>query len=541
MTGGGRSLISGFIESLQRYPDRIALELGDENFTYAQLWKRASGIAAALEEHTDSTPPLVALLANRSVTAYAGILGILAAGRGYVPLNPKFPSQRTLAMLKASGCRTVIVGSECANAANSLLQSVDAPISWLVPDQDFPLSRALFPASHIVITGRDMTPSSDALEPRPAPDAVAYLLFTSGSTGSPKGVAVNQANVCSYLDYVRARYAIDKQDRCSQNFDLTFDLSVHDLFACWDAGATLCPFPEQVLVPATTIEDYKLTIWFSVPSVAMFASKLGLLQRGAFPTLRLSLFCGEALSASLAEAWQGAAPSSVLENIYGPTETTIAITHYRWEAKRSSAECLNGIVPIGWSFEGQDCRVVDENLCDVQDGETGELCLSGSQLTKGYLNDPGKTSLQYVRLAGSGEKIWYRTGDLVLQDERKCLYYLGRKDHQVKVNGYRVELQEIDLAIREAGSTELAVAIPWPMSEGTAAGIVAVICGADSSVDDRIIELCAKRLPRYMIPTRIYHFDQLPLNVNGKIDRRQIAEQLRQMNAPAAARAPMNS
>jgi acyl-coenzyme A synthetase/AMP-(fatty) acid ligase len=121
------------------------------------------------------------------------------------------------------------------------------------------------------------------------------------------------------------------------------------------------------------------------------------------------------------------------------------------------------------------------------------------------------------------------------------LYYLGRKDHQVKVNGYRVELQEIDLAIREAGSTELAVAIPWPMSEGTAAGIVAVICGADSSVDDRIIELCAKRLPRYMIPTRIYHFDQLPLNVNGKIDRRQIAEQLRQMNAPAAARAPMNS
>src|SRR5581483_3666191 len=153
----------------------------------------------------------------------------------------------------------------------------------------------------------------------------------------------------------------------------------------------------------------------------------------------------------------------------------------------------------------------------------GELCLAGSQVTCGYLNDPAKTRLQFVRLPHAEEKLWYRTGDLVRQDQRGCLYYLGRKDHQVKITGYRVELQEIDLVLREVAGTELAIAVPWPMVEGTAAGIVAVVCGVAAVHDSRIIEMCEKRLPRYMTPTRIYHFDELPLNVNGKIDRRKLS------------------
>ncbi len=535
MNSRNRSLISGFLDSLRRYPDHVALELGDEKLTYTQLWERASRIAAALEKHLQPSSSVVALLANRSITAYAGILGILATGRGYVPLNPKFPADRTLAMLSASGCTVVVAGSECADAIRSLLPRLETSLTWLLPDGDSTSCEEQLSMSQVVVTQQQMKECADAAEPNPSPCATAYLLFTSGSTGVPKGVAVSQSNVCSYLEYVRQRYRISNQDRCSQNFDLTFDLSVHDLFACWDAGATLCPFPEQVLVPATTIEEYELTVWFSVPSVAMFASKLGLLQPGAFPSLRLSLFCGEALSASLAEAWQSAAPSSVLENIYGPTEATIAITHYPWDRTRSPAECVNGIVPIGWIFDGQECRVVDDNLVVVPTGEMGELCLSGSQLTSGYLNDPKKTASQFVRLNGQGDQIWYRTGDLVRQDQRNCLYYLGRKDHQVKVNGYRVELQEIDLALREASGTELAVAIPWPVSNGTAAGIVAVLCGCDEASDGRVIEFCSKRLPRYMIPSKIYHLDDLPLNVNGKIDRSKITEALRKLNADTAA------
>jgi amino acid adenylation domain-containing protein len=531
----GRSLISGFLRSLERYPDRVALEIGDLRLGYAQLWEQASRIAAALDSHCDPAAPLVALLANRSVTAYAGILGILATGRGYVPLNPKFPTERTLTMLTASGCTTVIAGAECAKPLASLLPRLGRPLTWLLAGKDEAFEPAVFPAWHTVIPEREMTGRVEANEPCPSPQATAYLLFTSGSTGIPKGVAVSQLNICSYLEYVGKRYGLTPEDRCSQNFDLTFDLSVHDLFTCWGAGAALCSFSEQVLVPATVIEDSSLTVWFSVPSLAMFANKIGLLTAAAFPKLRLSLFCGEALSARLAERWQHAAQASVIENIYGPTETTVAITHYRWEAAHSSAECVNGIVPIGWVFEGQECCIVDDSLSPCLTGQQGELCLTGSQVTSGYLNDPGKTLAQFVHIEGFGDKLWYRTGDLVYQDERKCLYFLGRKDQQVKVNGYRVELQEIDLVLREIAGTELAVAVPWPVAEGTAAGIVAVLCGADSSIDGTVIESCAKRLPRYMVPAQVYHFDNLPLNVNGKVDRKQITERLLNLNSRPAS------
>ena len=465
LTKQSRSLISGFLRSLQTAPSGRALELGELSLSYEQLWDYAGRIAFCLQETLDPSEKVVAILANRSVGAYGGILGILAGGRGYVPLNAKFPVERTLGMLQASGCKTLVVGQECAAALAALLPRLDKALTLIIPDPgfqpDFEVSR-----THRAIVARELSKVSDPCEPMVDESDTAYLLFTSGSTGVPKGVAVSQSNVLAYMEYAAKRFGIHAGDRCSQNFDLTFDLSVHDLFTCWDGGATLCPFAEQTLTPATLVEEKELTVWFSVPSVAMFASKLGLLEPGAFSTLRWSLFCGEALSSSVASAWQAAANNSILENLYGPTEATIAITTYRWNPATSPAECVRGLVPIGWPFAGQEVCAVDENLMPVARGESGELCLGGSQVTRGYLNDPEKTAKSFVRLKHTGEQIWYRTGDLVRQDERGCLFYLGRRDFQVKVNGYRVELQEIDLVLREAAHTELAVAIPWPLSDG---------------------------------------------------------------------------
>jgi amino acid adenylation domain-containing protein len=461
------------------------------------------------------------------VAAYGGILGVLGSGRGYVPLNAKFPLERTLVMLRASGCKTLVVGQECAATLESLLPRLDQPLTLILPDSGWEPDPKLS-SSHRVIPARQLSLSTiaDPRDPLVDGNDTAYLLFTSGSTGVPKGVAVSQSNAVAYMEYAAKRFGIHGGDRCSQNFDLTFDLSVHDLFTCWDAGATLCPYAEQTLTPATLVEEKELTVWFSVPSVAMFASKLGLLEPGAFPTLRWSLFCGEALSSSLAAAWQAAANNSILENLYGPTEATIAITYYRWDPATSPAECVRGLVPIGWPFDGQQVCAVNEDLAPVPLGESGELCLGGSQVTRGYLNDLEKTAKSFVRLKHTGDRIWYRTGDLVRQDERGCLFYLGRRDFQVKVNGYRVELQEIDLVLREAARTELAVAIPWPLSDGSASGIVGVLSGSDPAHDQQIIAACETRLPRYMVPNRIYHFPQIPLNVNGKIDRGKITEML---------------
>jgi amino acid adenylation domain-containing protein len=523
-----RSLISGFFRSLRTSPLRPALELGELSLTYEQLWNYAGGIAACLREALDPSEKVVAVLADRSVAAYGGILGVLGSGRGYVPLNPKFPLERTLVMLRASECTTVIVGEECAETLKSLLPRIDRALTLIIPDAGWkPDSNEV--SLHRVFSSDQLSKVADPSDPVVSGDDPAYLLFTSGSTGVPKGVAVSQSNVVAYMEYGAKRWGIHGADRCSQNFDLTFDLSVHDLFTCWDGGATLCPYMAQTLTPATVVDELQLTCWFSVPSVAMFASKLGLLQPGEFATLRWSLFCGEALSSSLAEAWQQAANNSILENLYGPTEATIAITYYRWDSATSPAECVRGLVPIGWPFEGQQVCVANEDFAVVPAGESGELCLGGSQVTRGYLNDPEKTAKSFVRLKHTADQIWYRTGDLVRQDERGCLFYLGRRDFQVKVNGYRVELQEIDLVLREAARTEMAVAIPWPLQDGSASGIVGVLTGADPALDQAVLAACDRRLPRYMVPNRLYHFPQMPLNVNGKIDRGKITEMLGKM------------
>jgi len=518
------SLISGFFRSLKRDSIRSALELRELSLSYEQLWNYAGKITACIKAAVEPSERTVAVLADRSVAAYGGILGVLGAGRGYVPLNPKFPMERTLFMLRASHCRTLVVGRECADTVAKLLPHFEKPLRLIIPDDDWEPAGDL--SAHHVVTARKLPKAADPNDPAIEGNDTAYLLFTSGSTGVPKGVAVSHSNAITYMEYAARRFGIHAGDRCSQNFDLTFDLSVHDLFTCWDGGATLCPYPEQTLTPATFVDELGLTVWFSVPSVAMFASKLGMLQPGAFPTLRWSLFCGEALSASVAGAWQLAASNSIVENLYGPTEATIAITNYRWDPAHSPSECVSGLVPIGWPFEGQQVSVVNEDLEPVPRGESGELCLGGSQVTRGYLNDPEKTVRSFVRLRETRDQTWYRTGDLVRQDERGCLYYLGRRDFQVKVNGYRVELQEIDLVLREAAGTELAVAIPWPLSEGSASGIVGVLSGSDRARDLEIIAACEARLPRYMVPNQLCHISQMPLNVNGKIDRGKITEML---------------
>ncbi|MGO8793608.1 MAG: amino acid adenylation domain-containing protein [Candidatus Sulfotelmatobacter sp.] len=510
---------------MRKDPGSPALELGDLSLSYEQLWNYAGKISACLKDLLDPSEKVVSVLADRSIGAYGGILGVLGAGRGYVPLNPKFPAERTLVMLRASGCQTLVVGEECADTLKGLLPRLEKPLKIIIPDSRWGPEEGDW-SRHRVIAAGQLLKIADPEEPAIHGDDTAYLLFTSGSTGLPKGVAVSQSNAVAYMEYAAKRFGMHQGDRCSQNFDLTFDLSVHDLFTCWDGGATLCPYAEQTLTPATLVDELALTCWFSVPSVAMFASKLGLLQPGAFPTLRWSLFCGEALSSSLAAAWQQAANHSILENLYGPTEATIAITYYRWNSETSPAECLRGLVPIGWPFDGQQVCAVNDDLEPVPTGESGELCLGGSQVTRGYLNDAEKTAKSFVRLKHTGEQVWYRTGDLVRQDERGCLFYLGRRDFQVKVNGYRVELQEIDLVLREAAGVELAVAIPWPLSDGSASGIVAVVSGSDPQHNQRIISACESRLPRYMVPNRIYHFPHIPLNVNGKIDRGKITEML---------------
>ena len=523
-----RNLASGFFESAERFPERPALAVGNENISYQSLRQEVARIGATIQSVGDHQSGVIALLAHRSKTAYACVLGILAAGKGYAPLNPKFPLDRTLRMLTLSGCSILIAGAESFANLPNLLAKVSGPLVVILPDCDVaPAWSKELPKHRFLPAGQMSSGRNLSFNPELASAAIAYLLFTSGSTGQPKGVAIHHSNVQPYVKYVSDRYSVNEEDRFSQEFDLTFDLSVHDMFVCWERGACLFSVPEKsVMMPAKFIRDHQLTMWFSVPSVVGVLEKMRLLNPGSFPSLRHSLFCGEPLPAKYAALWQKAAVNSTVENLYGPTEATIAITHLHWDPGRHEKEYLNGVVPIGWPFAGQMCRIVDDEKRTVATGKSGELCLSGSQVTNGYWNDPDKTRERFVQLPGCDGTTWYRTGDLVKQDAEGCIHYLGRIDHQVKVRGYRIELQEIEAVLRRVCGTEQVVAVGWPVRNGLAEGIIAFVSRNEAVDENVVLAECRESLPEYMIPRRIYLRSEFPLNANGKIDRQALIQQL---------------
>jgi amino acid adenylation domain-containing protein len=521
-----KGLIQGFLESAERFASRDALVVDNTNLSYCELRGRAAAIAKTILDHAGDLSPLVAVLASRSATAYTSVLGILGAGRGYVPLNPKFPVDRTRKMLMLSGCGVLVVGREALGQLPRLLPEINRSLTLILPDcSDAAELRGAIPQHRFVSSGQMSKGEGFAFDIEVNSSDIAYLLFTSGSTGEPKGVPIHHSNVRPYIEYISNRYEVNEQDHFSQQFDLTFDLSVHDMFVCWERGACLFCVPEKsVMLPAKFIRDRELTMWFSVPSVVALLSKMRLLQPRCFPRLRFSLFCGEPLASTHAQHWQEAAPNSVVENLYGPTETTIAISHYRWDPSKSPQECLNGIVPIGRVFDGQQSRVVNQERSEVS--ETGELCLTGPQVTDGYWNNPEKTRRQFVCFPEIGETPWYRTGDLVKRGENGCLHYLGRIDQQVKIRGYRVELQEIELVLRKASGAQQVVAVAWPAVDGSAEGVVAFLSGGSNLDDLHILNRCREALPDYMVPRNIYRLEEMPLNNNGKNDRKQLLKLL---------------
>ena len=525
------TLADNFLRSVELFPDRPALEVPGSKLSYNELFTKAASIAATLAQMDRSDAvPLTAVFAYRSVTAFAGVLAALLRGHGYVPLNRTFPVDRTRTMLQRSGCTALVVDQDSEAQLSSVLEGLEQEVIVILPErQDAAELRQRWPR-HRFVSGAELASSNEWKKPQVSPEAIAYLLFTSGSTGIPKGVMVSNQNAQHYIEFIKGRFAIAAEDRFSQTFDMTFDLSVADMFVAWTCGACVCcPSEKTLLNPGRFINDARLTIWFSVPSTAAFMKRLGGLKPGSYPGLRVSMFCGEALPVEVAKAWSEAAPASVIENIYGPTELTIGCTSYRWDALGTPAESEQGVVPIGEPFPGMRPLIVDEMLTEVKPGEAGELLMTGPQLSLGYWRDPVRTAASFVKPPGRAE-IYYRTGDRVRRPSGTGpMVYLGRLDNQVKVLGHRVELGEIEAVVREETGVDAVVAIGWPKT-AAGAGAVEVFVETEAALDkERIKERISKRLPNYMVPRRYHVFQQLPLNANGKYDRRALTEYLEKL------------
>lgn len=522
-----QNIASGFLESARRFPERPALEVDGQRLSYSELKARACSLAATLSRQSPGIePPLTAIFAYRSDTAFVAVLGSLLRGHGYVPLNPTFPVDRTWLMLKRAGCRTLIVDARCEPQLDRILSGFPEGLLVVLPHREEVSSFTSQWPEHRFVGHRELDPPEDWEQQRISGDTIAYLLFTSGSTGVPKAVMVAHRNVVHYINCVVRRYAISEADRLSQMFDMTFDLSVHDMFVAWERGACVCcPTQKQLINPGRFITDSQITAWFAVPSTAVFMKRLGALKPGMYPHLRISLFCGEALPVEIVKAWQEAAPNSAIENLYGPTELTIACTAYNWNPVRSLEECQLGLVPIGYPFPDMEALVVDEALHEVAPGADGELLMTGFQMSMGYWHDKERTEKAFVIPPGR-DRIFYRTGDRVRRPAHGGPFvYLGRTDSQVKIHGHRVELGEIEAIAREESGIDAVVAVGWPVTKSGAGGVELFI-EAESVDVSEIKRRVAARVPPYVVPRRIHVLSRFPVNPNGKYDRNALLERL---------------
>jgi amino acid adenylation domain-containing protein len=513
------------MRAVERYARRPAGLVDGRSLTFAELGDRSAAIAATLQRRGGDGPPLTAVLASRSEVAFTGVVGALWRGHGYVPLNPALPVRRTREMLGRAGCRELVADAASAEQLPELLEGL-AGLTIVLPDAADIAGLAARLASHSVVGAREMRPADDCVPAGARPDDVAYLLFTSGSTGTPKGVAVTQANARAFVDVNLAHYGIEEDDRIALCAELTFDASVFDLFVGWEAGACVCCVPRHALInPGSFIREAGVTIWDSVPSIASFMRRLGAAKPGAYPGVRLTLFGGEALTADLARDWARATPNGIVENTYGPTEATVHCLAHTWDPESGAHEAVNGMVPIGRPLAGTTAIVVDARLREVAPGDDGELLVSGPQVVPGYWEDPGRTAEAFVVPPGRSE-VFYRTGDRVRAPSGDGpVAYLDRIDNQIQVLGNRVELGEVEAALRDVPGVDEAAAVGWPPTPGGAGGLVAFAAGP--AVDPaRARALLADRLPDYMLPRAVIRLDSLPRGASGKLDRRALVRLL---------------
>ena len=503
------------LETARIHPDRIALVIDDESWSYAELVSAALHVARQLPKvAADDQQAITAIMVDRHVSSYVAILAARLSGYAYVPLNVNHPCSRNATILESCAARSVICGSLAADGLNNILElsSLSAADLTIIKtgDQRSEFELQSGSVDQAVNIDRQVLASD-----------LVYILFTSGSTGEPKGVPIRNSELDSFLTAVQPIVDVQPGDRFSQTADLSFDLSVHDVYVCFDNGATLVvPSKQELQMPAAFIRDKAISCWSSVPSLAYQIRLQEELVAGAFPSLRFSMFCGEALPTVVGTEWTRAACNSRVENWYGPTEATVACSRY----VLAGQDIAEDAVPIGKAFSAMELLILDEDLNACATDVPGEICLAGPQVAAGYLNDADKTAASFVTLPGSGQLV-YKTGDRGMIGPDGDARFLGRVDNQVKVRGYRIELGEIEAALRQASAGTNAVAMAWPGGAEIATSIVAAL-ETDNADITAIQEQVRRVLPSYMLPSMIFCVAEFPKNTSGKVDRSALRTQL---------------
>ena len=479
-------------ETVSQHPSSVAIEDEFNSVTFQNLKDNAIKLSGHLIDSGLRPGQPVAVFMPKSVKAIEAFLGILYAGGFYIPLDISNPTSRIDSILKNIEPKFIIAEDKHLHSLSSIYDDSCFVDMERVTDSSFSTNFAAL---------IDTDP--------------AYCINTSGSTGTPKGVLINHRSIIDYIDWAKETYAVSHSEVIGSQAPFYFDNSTLDIYLMLATGAKLVLIPdEKFTYPYKLIEylnDAEINFIFWVPSVLVNVANLDVFSKLKPNSLSKILFAGEVMPNKHLNYWRKALPSVLFSNLYGPTEITVDCTYYIVDRDFADDDAL----PIGIACGNSDVFLIDKDDHTVIDGDIGELCVRGSSLALGYYNNPGQTKIAFTSnpLNKFYSEIIYRTGDLAFRNKLGEFIYVGRKDTQIKHMGYRIEMGEIESAIVSTQGVDNACVIYIEDEKK----IIVFYVGSIEFRDVR--KAMMTRIPRYMIPSKWFQLDELPLSKNGKIDR----------------------
>ena len=493
-------MLNEFIKCIEKFPKRNAFCINGNYYNYHGFAKIISGIKDAIDILPDQSIKTIGVTSFDDIETYASFYSALFAGKTFVPIDSSSPIDRNSLMINLAEIKVILT----SRMNDEVLKMIKE-----------------FPEIKFIETKGIQSSEINLTAPKIKPEDSAYILFTSGSTGVPKAVPLSHKNVNSFIDaFLALGYNIDENDRCLQSSDLLFDLSTMSYMVPLLKGACVYTVPEEGIRYANILEiltEREITFALMVPSVLNYLRPF--FKDIMLEKMRYSLFCGEALYGDIISEWTECVPNALIQNVYGPTEATNFCLTYDWNKNKSSNKIFNGVICIGKPMKNTEAIIIDENYNQLPVGEKGELCLAGLQLTSGYLKNPEKNDSAFFKICKDGlETTFYKTGDISFKDSEDDFFYCGRKDYQIKIHGYRIELGEIEYHARQFISPANAAAVAYQNE----AGLTKIHLFAEqlNCKIENLYEYLKTKIPPYMLPSKITLLEKLPLNSNGKVDRK---------------------